>query len=68
MTHPHRMLSLIVLLVMLGADDYPGATAKEAFKAVHLVTLTAADVATLLAVADLNAAVAKAGHPEIQYG
>jgi hypothetical protein len=42
---------------------------KEAFKAVHLVTLTSeADVASLLgALDDMNAAVAKAGFPDIRY-
>ena len=43
-------------------------TPKEPFKTVHLVNLTSADVATLqAALADLNAAMAKAGHPEIRY-
>lgn len=42
---------------------------KEAFKAVHLVTLqSAADVAALqAALDDVNAAVAKAGYPSIRY-
>ena len=41
---------------------------KEAFKAVHLVTLTPAQEATLLAaLADVNASVAQAGHPDIRY-
>jgi hypothetical protein len=41
---------------------------KEAFKAVHLVTLTPAQEAALLAaLADLNTVTAQAGHPEIRY-
>lgn len=42
---------------------------KEAFKAVHLVTLkSAADVASLqAALDDLNAAVAEAGYPDVRY-
>ena len=40
----------------------------EAFKTVHLVTLTPAQEATLLAaLADVNASVAQAGHPDIRY-
>ena len=40
----------------------------EAFKAVHLVTLTPAQEATVLAaLADVNASVAQAGHPDIRY-
>jgi hypothetical protein len=41
---------------------------KEAFKAVHQVTLTPADESALLAaLADVNAVIANAGHPDIRY-
>ena len=41
---------------------------KGSFKAVHLVTLTDAEAATIQnAIADMNAAVAKAGHADIRY-
>ena len=63
------MLLFVILVAMIG--NGPGAqepAPKEAFKAVHLVTLAPADVARLLAaLADLNAAVASAGQPEIRY-
>ena len=68
-----RRLILVLLLglVMIGLQTGPRAqepAPTEAFKAVHLLTLTTSDVATLLtALADMNAAVAKAGHPEIRY-
>jgi len=63
------MLLLVFLVTVLGTGPRAQEPApKEAFKTVHLVTLTSADVATLLtALADLNGAVAKAGHPEIRY-
>lgn len=69
MRRQHRMLLFVLLLALLGSG--PGAQDRaptEAFKAVHLVTLTSADVATLLgALEDVNAAVAEAGHPEVRY-
>jgi hypothetical protein len=41
---------------------------KGAFKAVHLVTLAPSEEASLrAALVDVNAAIAKAGHPEIRY-
>ena len=41
---------------------------KGPFKAVHLVTLTDAEAATIQnAIAEMNGAVAKAGHPDIRY-
>ena len=41
---------------------------KGPFKTVHLVTLTDAEAATIQnAISDMNAAVAKAGHPDIRY-
>lgn len=63
------MLLLVLLVAVLRTGTRAQEpTPKEAFKAVHLVTLTSADVATLLsALADINAAVAKAGHPEVRY-
>jgi hypothetical protein len=61
---------LLALVSMFGTIALPAQepAPKEAFKTVHLVTLTADEVSTLLAaLADLNAAVAQAGHPEIRY-
>jgi hypothetical protein len=41
---------------------------QQAFKTVHLVTLTDAEASTLsTALGDVNAAVAQAGHPEVRY-
>jgi len=63
----------ILVLVLVLALPGNGARAQDpapevAFKAVHRVTLTPADEATLLAaLADMNAAVAEAGHSEIRY-
>lgn len=67
-----RMMWILLLgLLITGLETGPRAqepVPTEAFKAVHLVTLTSSDVATLLtALADMNAAIAKAGHPEIRY-
>ena len=65
-----HMTCLVALLVCSLATVSHGQepTPKEAFKTVHLVNLTSADVATLqTALADLNAAVAKAGHADIRY-
>ncbi|MBA2303665.1 MAG: hypothetical protein H0W08_13645 [Acidobacteria bacterium] len=69
MRRTHLMLLLVLLVGVLGtgprAQEPPP---KEAFKAVHLVTLTSTDLATLLAsLADVNAAIAEAGHPETRY-
>ncbi|MBA3295624.1 MAG: hypothetical protein H0U19_01705 [Acidobacteria bacterium] len=63
------MFLLVLLVAVLGAGPRAQEPApKEAFKAVHLVTLTSTDLATLLtALADMNAAIADAGHPEIRY-
>lgn len=66
---------LVVLVALMVAFAVPGSAAlaqgappSTAFKAVHLVTLNDAQAATLLTgLTDLNAAVAKAGHPEIRY-
>ena len=65
--------SLVLHLVVIAAFATPAlaqdAPPKEAFKALHLVTLkSAADVTTLqAAIADMNKAVATAGHPDIRY-
>jgi hypothetical protein len=69
MKRPDWILLLVLLLAVLGTGPLAQEPApKDAFKTVHLVTLTPADVATLLAaLADLNTALAKAGHPEIRY-
>jgi len=69
---PSMKLALSVLLsgvlggTVLAQQEAPP---KEPFKAVHLVAFdSAADVAALqAALQDINAAVAKAGHPEIRY-
>ena len=46
----------------------PGPSPSEEFKAVHLVSLTASQKSSLLtALADVNAAVAQAGHAGIRY-
>ena len=59
------MLAATLGTVALHAQEPPP---KEAFKAVHLVTLTPAQEATLLAaLADMNTVIAQAGHPEIRY-
>ena len=63
----------LTISVMLGIAAAATALAqeappKQAFKAVHIVTLTDAQAATVqAALADLNAAVAKAGHADIRY-
>src|SRR4029450_3231504 len=69
MRRSNWMLLLIVLVAVIGKGPRAQEPSpKEAFKAVHLVTLTSADVAPLLAaLADLNAAVAGAGQPEVKY-
>jgi quinol monooxygenase YgiN len=69
MRQRHRILLLVLLLALLGSGPRAQDRAPtEAFKAVHLVTLTSADVATLLgALEAVNAAVAEAGHPEVRY-
>ena len=69
MRRTHRMLLLVLLVAVLGTGPRAQESApREAFKAVHLVTLTSTEMATLLAaLADLNTAVAEAGHPEIRY-
>jgi hypothetical protein len=62
---------LILTLGSLARAQEPAAKEpppKEAFKAVHLVTLTPADESSLLAaLVEVNAVNAKAGHPEIRY-
>jgi hypothetical protein len=63
---------LIIGVVLVGmtlisavAQEAPPA---QAFKAVHLTNLTPEQVAALQAwMTDMNAAMAKAGHPEIRY-
>lgn len=69
MRRTHLLLLLVVFVGVLGTGPRAQESApKEAFKAVHLVTLTSADLAALLAsLGDVNAAVAEAGHPEIRY-
>ncbi len=70
MMHPKWIVLDLVLAATLGtvalhAQEPPP---KEAFKAVHLVTVTPAQEATLLAaLADMNTVIAQAGHPEIRY-
>ena len=70
MRQARRIVLLLALVSTLGtvASRAQEPAPREAFKTVHLVTLTPAEVSTLLeALADLNAAVAQAGHPEIRY-
>jgi hypothetical protein len=70
MMHPKWIVLDLVLAATLGtvalhAQEPPP---KEAFKAVHLVTLTPAQESKLLtAFVDMNAVFAQAGHPEIRY-
>ena len=65
-----RSLTLVVLII---GGMAPNAAAQEpppsgAFKAVHLVSLTPEQVATLQAwMADMNAAIAKAGFKDVRY-
>ena len=69
MKRAHSMLVLLGVMTILGtAPSSQQAAPREAFKAVHLVSLTADDVTTLLsAISDVNAVLASAGHPEIRY-
>ncbi len=61
----HAVLGSMLATGALLAQEPPP---MEAFKAVHLVALTASQASTLrAALADLNAAVAAAGHPEVRY-
>ena len=68
-----RHLKSLAIAAALAATTTIAATAQEAppagaFKAVHLVNLTPQQVAALQAwMADMNAAIAKAGHKEVQY-
>jgi hypothetical protein len=59
-------LFLVVALAVTVAQEAPP---KEAFKAVHLLNVTSeADVAALQSmIADVNAAVASAGSPDVRY-
>jgi hypothetical protein len=59
----------LFLVLVLAAAVAQEAPPKDAFKAVHLVNVTSAsDVAELQSmIADMNAAVAKAGYPNIRY-
>jgi len=51
---------------LLAQTPAPGPS--EGFKAVHLVSLTSSQESSLLtALADVNAAVAQAGHPDVRY-
>jgi hypothetical protein len=64
--------SLILHLVLIAAFGMPvlaqDAPPKEAFRAVHLVSLKPSDVPALQGViADMNEAVANAGYPTIRY-
>lgn len=69
MRRKHSLLFLFLVVAVLGTGPRAQEPAPTgAFKAVHLVTLTPADVSTLLAgLADLNAAITQAGHPEVRY-
>jgi hypothetical protein len=59
---------LLVWALGTGALAAQEPTPKGAFKTVHLVTLGPTEEATLTAaLAEINAAVAKAGHPQIRY-
>ena len=63
-------LSATLASTVLGQEASPAQEAppKEAFKTVHLVTLSDADVVTVqTALDDLNAIVAKAGYPAVRY-
>ena len=67
-----RSVSMAVLLLLVTifgtGPSAQEATPREAFKAVHLVTFTPADVTAFLsAIADINAILARAGHPDIRY-
>ena len=63
------VVALVVAFAVRGSAALAqGAPPSAPFKAVHLVTLNDAQATTLLtALTDLNAAVAKTGHPEIRY-
>jgi hypothetical protein len=62
--HVALVLALATLPLMAQQEPPP----KEAFKTVHLVTLTPTEASTLLAaLTDTNAAIAKAGHSDIRY-
>jgi hypothetical protein len=64
-TAVYLMLLGTLAIGTLAAQD---AAPKGAFKTVHLVTLAPTEEATLTAaLAEINAAVAKAGHAEIRY-
>jgi len=69
MKRSHSILVLLGLVTILGmAPNSQQSAPHEAFKAVHLVNLTADDVTMFLsAIADVNAVLADAGHPEIRY-
>jgi hypothetical protein len=59
---------LIALAVSGAATQVQEPPPTGPFKAVHLVSLTDAEVAALQdAIAELNAVVAKAGHPDVRY-
>jgi hypothetical protein len=59
---------MLVGTLGIGAWAAQDAAPKGAFKTVHLVTLAPTEEATLTAaLAEINAAVAKAGHAEIRY-
>jgi hypothetical protein len=64
------LVLLLFVIAVLGTGPRAQAppAPKEAFKAVHLVTLAPADVATMTAALDdLNTAIAAVGHREIRY-
>jgi hypothetical protein len=61
----HILLAVTLGTGALGAQE---PAPKGAFKTVHLVSLGPAEEATLAAaLAEINAAVAEAGHPQIRY-
>jgi hypothetical protein len=69
MKRSHSMLLLVGMITILGASpDSQQPAPREAFKAVHLVNLTADDVTMFLsAIADVNAVLVDAGHSEARY-
>lgn len=70
MRHEKLAVACAVLFAALGASVLAQEPVpKEAFRSVHLVTLRSAadEAAVLAAFAEINAAVAEAGYPEIRY-
>ena len=70
MVHAKWAVLDLVLVAALGTVALQGQepAPKQAFKAVHLITLTPDEERTLLAaLGELNTAIAQAGHPEVRY-